>query len=195
MRASILQAIRDVRVPSDILSVTNDVARRHGEGVIVTAIVGFINHRLHTFTFANAGHPPPLLLSNTSHAFLESSPADLPLGILPRYRAADYVVALPREALLVLYTDGITEHDRDPVRGETELAAAARLAYDWPDVDAADVIAQQIFRTGRGLDDAATMVLRTMPTSRSAKTGGYSSEMHRCASCADMFHDAGQREH
>lgn len=161
MRAAVLRSIYDIRVPSEILAVVNDVALSRGDGVIVTAIVAFFNNRRHTLTFANAGHPPPLLLSNAFQAFLTHPPADLPLGIVPHYGAADYVIALPYDALLVLYTDGITEHDRDPIQGETDLSDAARFAYDWPDVDAADAIAQQIFRKGPGHDDAAALVLRT----------------------------------
>jgi serine phosphatase RsbU (regulator of sigma subunit) len=160
VHARVLGALRETKDPAQILSIANDFAFHYGEGVIVTAIVAFLNRRLHTLTFANAGHPPPLLLSNADHAFLEHPPADLPLGIYPQHRAANYVIALPFDALIVLYTDGITEHRRDPVGGERDLADAARLVYDQREVDDAQTIAQQIFRSGSGRDDAAVMVVR-----------------------------------
>lgn len=59
IRASVLRAIHDIHVPSDVLSVANTVAVNRGDGVIVTAVVSFLNHCLQTLTFANAGHPPP----------------------------------------------------------------------------------------------------------------------------------------
>jgi hypothetical protein len=65
--------------------------------------------------------------------------------------------------MLVLYADGVTEHDRDPVCGENELLEAARVAYAYPDVDVADSIAKRILRSVRGVDDAAALVLRVAP--------------------------------
>jgi serine phosphatase RsbU (regulator of sigma subunit) len=161
IRDSVLRAIHKVHRPSEILSVANDVAINHCDGVLVTAVVAFLDQQLRTLTFANAGHPPPLLLTSDHHAFLEHPPADVPLGLFSHYRAADYVVTLPVDALLVLYTDGITEHERDPLRGETELAQAARRVYERPGLDAAREIAQRIFRKQPGRDDAAAIVLRT----------------------------------
>jgi serine phosphatase RsbU (regulator of sigma subunit) len=160
MRSAIVAAIRESRVPSEVLSLANDVAVTLGMG-IVTAIVGFFDCRHRTLTFANAGHPPPLLVTGAAEAFLEHYPADLPLGVFPNYRSADSVIALPPEAMLVFYTDGVTEHDRDPVRGEVELTAAARHAFDHAEADAAKVIAQAVLHTLPSSDDAATIVLRT----------------------------------
>jgi serine phosphatase RsbU (regulator of sigma subunit) len=160
IHARVMRAIQHMRDPAAVLSVANEFAFNYGEGVIVTAIVAFLNRRLHTLTFANAGHPPPLILAGDCHAFLEHPPADLPLGIYSQYNAANYVIALPLDALLVLYTDGITEHGRDPVRGEQDLAEAARLVYDRPEFDDARAIAREIFHNGSGHDDAALMVVR-----------------------------------
>jgi len=157
----VLRAIQHMHDPAAVLAVANAFAFSCGEGVIVTAIVAFWNRRLQTLTFANAGHPPPLLLSGDCQAFLEHLTADLPLGIYAQHSAANYVIALPSDALLVLYTDGITEHNRDEVRGEADLSEAARLVFDQPELDDARAIARDIFRTGSGHDDAAIMVVRT----------------------------------
>jgi serine phosphatase RsbU (regulator of sigma subunit) len=138
----VMRAIQHMRDPAAVLSVANEFAFNYGDGVIVTAIVAFLNRRLHTLTFANAGHPPPLLLSRECQAFLEHSPADLPLGLYAQY------------------TDGITEHSRDPVRGEEELSEAARHVYDRPEGDDARGIAREVFRTGSSHDDAAVLVVR-----------------------------------
>lgn len=160
MRASVLRALHPASVPSSILAHANSVAVNDYDHTIVTAIVAIFNHRLHTLAFANAGHPPPLLLVGDRHAFLEHPPADLPLGIYPNYIAANYVIALPRDVLIVFYTDGIPEHERDPIQGETELAQAVRRAYERPESGAASLVAGDIFRNSRGHDDAAVMALR-----------------------------------
>jgi serine phosphatase RsbU (regulator of sigma subunit) len=132
MGAAIMRAMHGSHVPSEVLSVANDVASRQGDGGSVTGIVAVVDDHAQTLTFANAGHPPPLLCTGNRHAFFAHEPADLPLGIFPHYRAVDYVVALPPDALVVFYTDSITEHDHDPIGGASELVEAARLVHDWP---------------------------------------------------------------
>jgi serine phosphatase RsbU (regulator of sigma subunit) len=154
VRASML------RDPSEILAAANSVAYSIRGGVVVTAIVAIVNRRLRTLTFANAGHPAPLMMTPILHGFLTHVKADLPLGISPTYSATNYVVTLPDDSLFVLYTDGITEHNRDSVRGEGELVAACRAAYDWPAPDLAASIARRVFYSGRGRDDAAVTALR-----------------------------------
>jgi len=160
MRSSVLWAIQDIRAPSEVLTLGNSIALYHKEDSIVTAIVAFFNRRRRTLTFANAGHPPPLLLSRSSETLLQYESADIPLGIYPRYRATDHVITLAPDALLVLYTDGITEHKRDPIRGELELIAAARALFDQPAIDSAQAIADHVLQTRPIIDDAAVMAVR-----------------------------------
>ena len=164
IRASVLQAIRNNGAPSRVLAVGNELASGWGDDTLVTAVVAVVDRRRRTLTFANAGHPPPLLLSHDGHAFLEQRPADLPLGVFPRHLCAEYVVALPLDSLLVLYTDGITEHDRDPVRGEDELVEAAQFAFHRPHLDAARLVARRVLERKRGHDDAVALALRTTAT-------------------------------
>jgi serine phosphatase RsbU (regulator of sigma subunit) len=162
MRASVLRAIADLQDPADVLAIANDVASMWGDGILVTAIVAVLDHRMHMLRFANAGHPPPLLLTGDRHAFLERPRPDPPLGLFAHYHAANYVVALPLDALLVLHTDGLTEHDRDPDRRDEELVEVARLSYGRPAPNVARAIARHVFEKGRG-DAAAAIALRTMP--------------------------------
>jgi serine phosphatase RsbU (regulator of sigma subunit) len=168
MRAAVLRAIRQIRIPSEVLAVANDVACTYGDGdgIIATAIVAVVDQHLGTLAFANAGHPPPLVLTSDGHAFLQHASADVPLGIFGNHLAAEYVIALPAEALVVLYTDGITEHQRDPIGGEAELVAAARAVHGLPAINAARAIARRVFQNGRGDDDAAALALRTFPLTR-----------------------------
>jgi serine phosphatase RsbU (regulator of sigma subunit) len=160
IRAGMRRTLHKTYEPSSVLAAGNTVACGWDEGTLVTAIVAIVDCALHTLTFAGAGHPAPLLLSAAGHAFLEHRPADLPLGVFARYHAADYVISLPRDAMLVLYTDGITEHDRDPVLGEVELVEAAWFAFERPELHPARAIAHRVLAGKRGDDDVATAVLR-----------------------------------
>lgn len=162
MRSSILGAMQETQVPSEILSVANAVAAGYnGDGIMVTAIVAFLDHRLRTLTYANAGHPPPLLVSKDQYTYLAPPLADLPLGIFRRHFAADYVVAVPRDGLVVLYTDGVTEHNQDPIQGEKDLAEAGQRIYWTSDPNPAREIANHFFGAGAARrDDAAILAIR-----------------------------------
>jgi serine phosphatase RsbU (regulator of sigma subunit) len=163
MRATVLSSILENPHPSKVLSAANTVAYSRDSGVIVTAIVAVLNWRLRTLTFANAGHPPPFVMTSSLHGFLTHGVGDLPLGAFPKHHAADYAVALPADALIVLYTDGVTEHERDLLRGERELAEACRAVYDTRVPDLASAIAERVFQRSRGHDDAAVAALRESP--------------------------------
>ena len=158
--ATVLSALTQTHVPSHVLFAANDRAFGDGSPVIVTAIVAVYDRIRRTVTLANAGHPPPLVVTGEDHEFVVHPPADLPLGIFPRHEATNHVIALPHDALLVMYTDGVTEHDRDPVRGEIELVEAVRWTFTRPELDAARAIAGHVLQRSRGDDDAAVMALR-----------------------------------
>jgi serine phosphatase RsbU (regulator of sigma subunit) len=160
VRTSVLHALRFVRDPSDVLTIANNFVLDRLDGRIVTAVVALVDKQRRTLTYANAGHPPPLLVTKERTSYLTQSPADIPLGIFPQYLSRTHTIGLPPKSLLVLYTDGITEHGRDVVLGELDLAEAATSVYEEWDADYARAIAQEVLKGERGLDDAATMVLR-----------------------------------
>jgi serine phosphatase RsbU (regulator of sigma subunit) len=136
VRNAIFAGIHESADPAMVLAGANSVAYAWGEeGVMVTAIVAILNRRLRTLVFANAGHPPPLVMTAEGHGFVSHVVGDLPLGIFRAHRASDYVVAVPAGALIVFYTDGITEHARDIFLGEDELVEACRSLYDLPVAD------------------------------------------------------------
>ncbi len=161
VRAAVLRALESSALPSAALSMANRVAYTLGGGVIVTAIVARYDRRDQRLTFANAGHPPPLIVADRGHRFLHDRVGDLPLGIFADHQAADRTIDLPSDALVVLYTDGITEHQRDPIEGEKELVQAALLAHRRADVNAARAIARRVLKRSRGEDDAAVAAFRT----------------------------------
>jgi serine phosphatase RsbU (regulator of sigma subunit) len=163
VRAAVFEAIVERRFPAGALVRANAAAHEIAGGTITTAIVAVLDERERTLTFANAGHPPPLIVTALGQTFMATGVADIPLGIFSTYHAAECVVALPADSLVVFYTDGITEHRRDPVGGERELMAAARAVYGRPGINASRAIARRVFSDCRGTDDAATMCLRTAP--------------------------------
>jgi serine phosphatase RsbU (regulator of sigma subunit) len=143
--------------PAQTLLAAHDALRRHDPESYATAIVGLLYVEKGTFVFANAGHPAPLLCSMEGASYLEFPETFLPLGIegltIPKVRSIEV-----REAsLLVLYTDGVTEHDRKALKGASELRNAAMFAYNFRSLPTAEVIERQMHLMNGNYDDAAIL--------------------------------------
>ena len=76
-------------------------------GKFVTMVYGVLDPATRTFTFANAGHLPPLLVDSSGAHCLRGE-SGLPLG-LSFGTFSENSVHLPEGSCLVLYSDGITE--------------------------------------------------------------------------------------
>jgi PAS domain S-box-containing protein len=87
---------------------------------IVTAFVAIISPDRRTLRYANAGHPRPLLRRNG--AVFELHDSGLPLG-LRQFEPPTQTqsIELREGDLLVLYTDGLVEWNRDVEEGERRL--------------------------------------------------------------------------
>lgn len=161
MRSIFFVAMRTGLCPSRVLSLANAVACAREESLIITALVGILDGEQREFTFANAGHPPPLLMTPKSHAFLSKPIGDLPLGIFAKHDVTLQKVAVPDDALLVLFTDGLIEHNREIALGEIELIEATRAIYHLPALHLAKTIAHGVLKSGRGVDDITVLAART----------------------------------
>jgi serine phosphatase RsbU (regulator of sigma subunit) len=86
-----------------------ELARDNERMMFVTAAIGGLDLRTGALTLVDAGHTPALLADRTGVHELPSVPKNVALGVLAdaTYVAAD--VAALGSAMLVLYTDGLTE--------------------------------------------------------------------------------------
>jgi PAS domain S-box-containing protein len=90
---------------------------------IVTALVGVLDPITATLTYASAGHPPAILRT-ADGSIEELRTTGLPLGLRERDESVTRTVTIPPGALLVFYTDGLTESTRDIIEGERRLLTA-----------------------------------------------------------------------
>lgn len=95
---------------------------------MATACVLLLEPATGRLTFANAGHPPPHVLSPEGVARALSEPLAVPLGALDVVGFEEGTTELEPGATLVLYTDGVVEQrdeliDRGIQRLETALVA------------------------------------------------------------------------
>jgi GAF domain-containing protein len=114
--------------PGDVLTALNRLSSHLGTGTLATLVYGRLTRGPAagaTFTWANAGHPPPLLVSPEGRASVLDQAGSPLLGLTDRgYLQAS--ARIPAGGRLLLYTDGLIE-DPDQPSGDpiAELADAA----------------------------------------------------------------------
>ena len=126
-----------------------------------TMFYGVYDDARRELEYVNAGHIPPLVVAGDDVQFLQ--PTGLPLGLFPEISHFSRRVTLAPGALLVVYSDGVTEtrNARGDNYGMDRLVTAATHARDGD----ADRIAARIFadvrdfEAGAPLGDDQTLVL------------------------------------
>jgi serine phosphatase RsbU (regulator of sigma subunit) len=118
-RQAILAGAVTERDPARTLTKANAALVRQSSPM-VTAACCVVDPRRMQLVYASAGHPPPILASPSSPATALRNGGP-PLGITDDLRLESYDCVLEAGSLLVLYTDGLIENERDIVEGETRL--------------------------------------------------------------------------
>jgi serine phosphatase RsbU (regulator of sigma subunit) len=150
--------------PTAILARVNArLLERSHENPMVTAIVGIADALRYEFTYATAGHPPPILLEpGRPPRVLEFG--GVPLGVSPKSVFRKRTVQSVPGALLVLYTDGVIEHSRNVIEGERQLLEAIASISDRPEGEAATAIYRNIFEQRTVGDDVAILTIGFAPS-------------------------------
>lgn len=123
-----------------------------------TAICGYVDPETLHITYATAGHPPGILVGEdgvATHLHYDG----LPLGVAQDAKYQTFELQAEHGALLVLYTDGLLEYDRDLLAGEERILRAvtsiAKRRLDNP----AAAIRDAIFASYEPTDDVAIMTI------------------------------------
>jgi serine phosphatase RsbU (regulator of sigma subunit) len=162
-RVAVRQAIRAAADAGfdavETLMHANDFLRDYDPDEYATAVFGILDVARRTFAFANAGHPPPLLCTNAGPRYVEYDETSLPLGIADEIDLTLRIVRVPESSLVVLYTDGFTEREKQAAQGAIDLLDAARLAYRFPALSSASVIEHHLGLPNGNTDDAAMLTV------------------------------------
>ena len=111
--------------PDRMLQVIDDALARDYPDALVSAVVGVLDPAAQTLTYAVAGHPSPLLRTADGEVHALRG-IGVPLGVRGAITPNVQTVALPLDAMLVFYTDGLVEATRDVPDGEQRLRSALR---------------------------------------------------------------------
>ncbi len=100
--------------PGDVLRMANKhITRLEKSTQFVTALYGVLNTRTDEFSYARAGHEPPLLLNEQNGVQRLPHKAGMALGLWEDIVLDENSVLLPQGSLLVMFTDGMMDC-RDP---------------------------------------------------------------------------------
>jgi integral membrane sensor domain MASE1 len=158
-RRSIFGAAFDAADPAAILTkVDREVGSR--QEAPATALVGILSRDLSTLSYAGAGHPPPIIAG--PHMPARSLPTGgYPFGIGDPVASETHAVELKPGAVILFYTDGLTEFKRDIERTERVVMDAVRQLVNSPHVDRpAAFIQRKVMGTQRPTDDTVLLVIQ-----------------------------------
>jgi sigma-B regulation protein RsbU (phosphoserine phosphatase) len=100
------------------------------QGMFVTGVYAVLLLETGQLIYANAGHPPPLLLHSRTGELEQLGTGGMALGVLPGINLKERIVSLESGDTLIFYTDGVTEafSPEDAIYGEGRLRATIRAA-------------------------------------------------------------------
>lgn len=162
-RASLLAEIRNNYAIGKICSKVNALLwESTAPDQYVTAVYGVLDTKRRIFTYANAGHNPPILLS-ADGSFQRLNTGGLTLGFLEKANYQEEAIKLQPGDCLIFYTDGASEakNELEEEFGEERLVQAARRGRHLPAQELQKEIYDQLrkFVGPSGLGDDITMLI------------------------------------
>ncbi len=129
-RTLVRAAVVQTESPAEAMRQVNDLLIPDTSlGMFVTAVYGVVDLRTHEFTYANAGHNPPLWI-HADGQIERLTRTGIALGIIESDEITERTVQLAAGDSILLYTDGITEafSPQDEMFGEDRLQGVVRAS-------------------------------------------------------------------
>jgi serine phosphatase RsbU (regulator of sigma subunit) len=147
--------------PARALDELSDLVRVFMPDTMITALYGIVDPSAGTWSWAVAGHPPPIVRTPDGAAKLREARSDPPLGIHQGYRL--YIDTIEPGTTLVLCTDGLWERrDEPPDVGLARVVDAVASGPHDP-AELCDLVMAELLPDGGGRDDAAVLSVHLEP--------------------------------
>lgn len=149
--------------PGDVLRKANaHITRLEKTTQFVTVLYGILDIQTGEFTYARAGHEPPLLLHLNGTVKRLPFETGMALGLWEEITLDEQTIILPKGSTLVMYTDGMTDC-RDP-EGKPFALEGIQLALGICPTSSAQAVCDHLLNTlidyqqGSKQDDDVTLV-------------------------------------
>jgi PAS domain S-box-containing protein len=134
-----------------------------GDGQMATLIYVVLDPAADELRWVNAGHPPPLLLSDGAQpSFLEGG-SSVPLGVLPFPEFEEATAAIDPGATVLLYTDGLVERPGENLDTGLQRLAGTIGPRPTDPQELCDLLVRELVPAGGASDDVALLSLHTIP--------------------------------
>jgi len=95
---------------AEVIQRANDlISEDDRANMFVTLFYAILDIQRQTLKYVNAGHNPPLLLKGDGREVMLLEAKGIALGVMPDIKLEEKEVALGKGAVVVFYTDGVTE--------------------------------------------------------------------------------------
>jgi PAS domain S-box-containing protein len=148
--------------PAEVMARVNRLVMSGGEEAMATALYLVLDRENGEVTFASAGHPPPLVLTPEGTSFLEGG-RSVPLGAVEPGVFGEAMATLPRDATLLLYTDGLVERRGEPLEGRLDTLAETADSAEGGLEGLCDAVLAGVLGAHRPSDDVALLAVRPRP--------------------------------
>lgn len=130
----------------------------------LTMLVAYVDVARHTFDYAVAGHPRPVVFAAGERVALVEE-GGFPIGVFPNSVYPTNRGVLPSGSTVVLYTDGLAEARREATQiGEERLVRLIARHLERPTQELADTLISRARRFGGdNLDDDMAVVVVRLP--------------------------------
>jgi phosphoserine phosphatase RsbU/P len=106
LRAKASRAVSPAKV---LLRVNRLLLEMNEEGMFATVIYGVLNRERREFTYARAGHEPPLLFKADGERIIPPLSPGQPLGLFSDPLMDEQTLSIPPAGMLLLFTDGAVD--------------------------------------------------------------------------------------
>ncbi|HJS18906.1 MAG TPA: SpoIIE family protein phosphatase, partial [Anaerolineales bacterium] len=150
-------------LPGDVLRrVNRHITRLEKSTQFVTALYGVLDINTREFVYARAGHEPPLVLTPQGRVQRLPHKPGMALGLWEDIALDENSVQLPKDSMLVMFTDGMTDC-RNPLGEPFGLERIKKTMAALGQVDAQTGCDQlfdslMIYQSGAKQDDDVTLV-------------------------------------
>ncbi len=143
--------------PNVVLRVADRTLRLHDPEAFATALAARYDPVTRRLRFASAGHPSPLL-RHPDGRLAELGNPGMMLGLRGGDPGPTRVDVMPRGAVLLFHTDGLTEATRDLAEGYARLSAAFSAGRFLTASDPARALVDEVLGGRDAGDDVAVLV-------------------------------------
>ncbi len=127
LRQAIVTLAFQLDDPAQVLAETDQILRHQDPETMVTVIVGFLDRTSTQISYANAGHPAPVVAYRSGEPAVTMPDGDPPLGLGPLRSFKTMTIPVRDDMVVALYTDGMIEFSRDVIAAEAKLRTAVTL--------------------------------------------------------------------